>query len=320
MPSRQTQDQFIEKARQKHGSLYDYSLVDYKHSHKKVSIVCDLHGSFLQKPAAHLSGYGCPKCRYIKSAKKMALTLEQFVEKSRQVHGDLYDYSSTKYINANQKVAIGCPKHGTFHQLARSHLSGFGCTLCGLEKITDSHEDFLRKAGEVHAEKYDYSLTRYAGWDSKVEIVCREHGSFMQSPSSHLQGQGCPHCAKTGFKIDKPAFLYFVKFQKPYASFWKIGITNKTIRSRFNADTKYIVEQHSWRFLVGLQAYQLEQKVLLKFKAHKFDSKNFLFPLNPHRGDTECFNHDLPSRKVIAFIGSEVEIAELQALNARMES
>ena len=28
-----------------------------------------------------------------------------------------------------------------------------------------------------------------------MEIVCKEHGVFKQSPAAHLRGQGCPQCA-----------------------------------------------------------------------------------------------------------------------------
>ncbi len=42
------------------------------------------------------------------------LTTEQFIEKSRQVHGNRYDYSKVNYINSRTKVTIICPKHGEF--------------------------------------------------------------------------------------------------------------------------------------------------------------------------------------------------------------
>jgi group I intron endonuclease len=53
---------FEEQSRKVHGDKYDYSKVVYKHQHKKVCIICPEHGEFYQKPNAHLSGFGCPKC------------------------------------------------------------------------------------------------------------------------------------------------------------------------------------------------------------------------------------------------------------------
>ena len=31
--------------------------------------------------------------------------------------------------------------------------------------------------------------------DTKICIICPEHGEFWQSPSNHLQGQGCKQCS-----------------------------------------------------------------------------------------------------------------------------
>lgn len=58
-----TTEQFIQRAKNIHGLHYDYSLVEYIDSHKKVKIICPLHGAFLQTPNAHTSGrQGCKKC------------------------------------------------------------------------------------------------------------------------------------------------------------------------------------------------------------------------------------------------------------------
>jgi predicted GIY-YIG superfamily endonuclease len=57
-----TTKNFISKANQKHKHIYDYSLVNYIHSHFKVKIICKEHGIFEQKPNNHLSGQGCPSC------------------------------------------------------------------------------------------------------------------------------------------------------------------------------------------------------------------------------------------------------------------
>lgn len=59
---RDTKD-FIAHATKKHGHRYDYSKVEYKESLVKVKIKCRLHGIFLQSPASHLQGHGCPSCR-----------------------------------------------------------------------------------------------------------------------------------------------------------------------------------------------------------------------------------------------------------------
>lgn len=53
---------YINKAKEVHGDKYDYSLVNYDCSSKKVLIICPLHNEFSQVPHAHLRGSGCPLC------------------------------------------------------------------------------------------------------------------------------------------------------------------------------------------------------------------------------------------------------------------
>lgn len=64
-----TQEDFIKKANQVHSNIYDYNLVKYIGNKKKVIIVCNKHGKFLQTPADHLQGVGCPKCNLSKGEK-----------------------------------------------------------------------------------------------------------------------------------------------------------------------------------------------------------------------------------------------------------
>lgn len=53
---------------------------------------------------------------------------------------------------------------------------------------------WLADAKKIHGDKYDYSKVEYINARTKVCIVCPIHGEFWQTPSNHLQGQGCPIC------------------------------------------------------------------------------------------------------------------------------
>ena len=60
---RSSTEEFVEKALKIHGDKYDYSLVEYENSHKKVTLICKHHGEFLIFPSLHVNGGGgCPKC------------------------------------------------------------------------------------------------------------------------------------------------------------------------------------------------------------------------------------------------------------------
>jgi len=63
--NRSSTDEFISKAIQVHGDVYDYSNVEYIATHTLVEILCRKHGSFTQKPNTHLNGHGCHRCNNI---------------------------------------------------------------------------------------------------------------------------------------------------------------------------------------------------------------------------------------------------------------
>lgn len=121
-----TKEEFISKASEVHGDLYDYSLVDYKNNRTKVTIVCPEHGTFLQLAGSHTSGHGCPNCKDDVSRS----TKEEFIAKARDAHGDLYNYDQVEYINNVTKVTIVCPEHQAFRQSPINHTSGNGCPRC----------------------------------------------------------------------------------------------------------------------------------------------------------------------------------------------
>ena len=57
-------------------------------------------------------------------------------------------------------------------------------------------EWFIKKAREVHGDKYDYSKVEYVNNHTKVCIICPIHGEFWQTPSEHLRKCGCKKCSK----------------------------------------------------------------------------------------------------------------------------
>jgi len=57
-------------------------------------------------------------------------------------------------------------------------------------------EEFVKRAKKVHGDKYDYIKSVYEGSDSKIEIVCKKHGSFFQRARNHTDGRGCHECAE----------------------------------------------------------------------------------------------------------------------------
>jgi len=188
MPKKTNKNTFIEKAKKIHGDKYDYSKVEYINDKTKVCIICPEHGEFWQDPHTHLKGSGCKKCYWSNK-----YTTKAFIEKSKKIHGDKYDYSKVVYNGSLDKVCIICPEHGEFWQLAYVHLKGHGCPHCDKSKKLTT-ESFIEKAKKIHGDKYDYSKVEYTNNHTKVRIICPEHGEFWQDPRHHLNGCGCQAC------------------------------------------------------------------------------------------------------------------------------
>lgn len=54
---------------------------------------------------------------------------------------------------------------------------------------------FVGVSNKIHNNTYDYSLVKDIVYRrDKVDIICKKHGVFSQSPKSHLRGNGCPKC------------------------------------------------------------------------------------------------------------------------------
>lgn len=132
------------------------------------------------------------------------LTTEEFAERSRAIHGPVYDYSQVEYQGSHTKVCIVCPSHGPFIQKPNAHLNGQGCPDCGNIKrglgSKDDLESFIKKAKARHGDKYDYGLVRYVESQTPVDILCPVHGVFSQRPAAHILKHGCPTC---GYEISQ---------------------------------------------------------------------------------------------------------------------
>ena len=119
---------------------------------------------------------------------------DKFLLRAIEKHGNKYDYSKVEYNTTKDKVCIICPEHGEFWQSPEKHMNGQGCPKCIGRFLTK--DKFIRKARDVHGDKYDYSKVEIKKKKDKVCIICPEHGEFWQFPYTHMKNHGCPKCAR----------------------------------------------------------------------------------------------------------------------------
>lgn len=196
---RVTKDDFITRSNKVHDFKFDYSMVDFKDTKIKVTIVCPEHREFKQTPSKHMAGQQCPKCAHVKGGMRGRIGREGFIHRSNIIHDDFYDYSLVgDNFLSHDKVDIKCPSHGMFPQQVNCHLQGQGCPICGIEKVTenqtDTKDDFIEKAKLIHGGRYNFDKVNYVSSKTKVTVVCDLHGDFEIKPNGLLCGQGCPTC------------------------------------------------------------------------------------------------------------------------------
>jgi len=176
------------------------------------------------------------------------LTTNEFIDRAKEIHGDLYDYSLVEYRGIHSKVKIGCRQHGIFEQAAKSHISASqktnrpnGCPHCAKEISRNvnklSTTEFIEKAKQVHNDRYDYSKVIYINNYTSVEIVCPIHGSFFQLPWAHTSnGHECNKCSNSrkGLKgsrfPNKDTHLYLVEMFSEGEKFLKVGTTTRKLK------------------------------------------------------------------------------------------
>jgi hypothetical protein len=194
---RNTKSDFEIKANVVHENKYDYSKAAYVNSSTKITIICNIHGEFVQTPRDHIHAKaGCPKCGKLSASSKRSKDLVEFVKQAQLIHQDKYDYSRVVYTRNRDKVEISCPVHGVFYQTPHNHVNQKqGCPSCAGKNQTT--EEYVSKCIVVHGNKYGYTQTTFTGYNDDVKVICRIHGEFSQNANNHLKGHGCFKCGKT---------------------------------------------------------------------------------------------------------------------------
>lgn len=228
------------------------------------------------------------------------LNSDLIIEDFKETHGETYDYSLVDYKTMHTKVKIICPEHGEFEQTPNAHIrQKQDCPICGKEKKhkkqTDTTESFIIKGKQIHTNRYLYNNTLYGrNAHEKVTITCRIHGDFSITPNSFLSKKcGCPKCGKiSGVRKlsaqnnlgwsrtnwikrleGKSATLYVLRCWNEQEEFYKIGITGRTVKDRYNGpkalpynyEVIHIIESKDIGYV-----YDLEHKLLQESKQFKY--------------------------------------------------
>ena len=195
MPKRLTTEEFIQKAKAKHGDTYSYKNVVYQNSHTNVLITCREHGDFPQTPSNHLSGKGCVDC-----GGSAPVEFEKFVNRAIDLHNDRYLYDRETFTNMRDKTKIFCRKHDWFEQRPYVHLRPNGCKSCADEgRAEGTRKQRYEKLRAMLRDKFDGKISvvggQYINGHTELSFSCATHGEFKETPQNVIYTKhGCTEC------------------------------------------------------------------------------------------------------------------------------
>ena len=283
MPAKLTVEEFIRRSIEAHEVTFDYSEVHYNSLANKVKITCNKQHVFHQVANVHMRGMGCPFCN------RKRMDTKTFIEASRAIHGNKYNYSKVIYSLSRNNVEISCDQGHTFKQTPNAHLEGHGCRKCATivnaKRSTKTLDELLQQFKWRESEGFDYSRVNYITDNHKITLVCSKGHEFSQLPRAHMTGIGCPHCMTSGFSIGKSGALYLLIDVEN--SVVKVGITNRAVKTRCRDICKSSKQNFTIStyitFCEGLDAHLLEFEIIRDLK------KNFKQVSEIFDGYTECF-------------------------------
>ena len=217
-------EKFLKKAKEIFGNFYNYDRVDYIDASTKICIICPIHGEFWQTPNSHLNKTGCPICgsntKYFDIEKTIDLIKKECsIRIKNGISQTFVKYLGDWRFGATE-IIINCPLHGDYVVTIRDFLENrsFGCQKCSLNNHSlDSQREQKFQSLKNDCDKifgvnfYDFSKALYVNEDTKIEVVCKEHGSFFIKPKLLRKGSGCPLCSSKNMSIGERRILNFLK-------------------------------------------------------------------------------------------------------------
>ena len=179
MPKKITKNEYLQRCKEKG---LDLPIEDYIDSKTKIKYKCKQGHIYLQSPSKHLRGQGCTKCNG-----KYHRTHEDYYKDCKEKGLDL---PIEKYVNSYTKIKHKCKKGHIYDQTPNKHLQGQSCPYCGGTK-KKTPEEYVN---ECKNRGLDLPIGDYKGANIKVKHRCKYGHVYLQTPNSHLHGNGCPIC------------------------------------------------------------------------------------------------------------------------------
>lgn len=182
---------FIKRSKLIHKDLYDYSNAKYENNSSLINIKCNrCNETFKQRAIDHISGHGCAYC-----GNAVVLTTKEFINRSKKIFKDKFDYSKTIYINSKTIVTLICKKHNfEFIINPMSHIyrkqDCIHCTHHGISKKQIEWLKYLMNKNNIYIQ--------HALNDGELKIGKYKADGYCETNNTVYEFLGCVwhHCKK----------------------------------------------------------------------------------------------------------------------------
>ena len=178
-------------------------------------------------------------------------------------------------------------------------------------------DDFIKRAREVHGDKYDYSKVDYVNNYTKVCIICPEHGEFWQTPSAHIYNfQGCLECKKSRMEDYTKLLLEKGGLQFENEKTFEWLLYNKNMRLDFLCGSLGIECQGGQHFVPvakygGVNGFNLiVNRDKEKYRLCKEHGINILYIIPYRYRNTKIFKEFYSDKKYVFFKNIDNELIE----------
>ena len=216
-----------------------------------------------------------------------------------------YDFSDTVYKGKLNPISFKCKHHGVVTNNHPTNLfrSDYICSGCKLDALKIR---WLDRVTDIHDDRYNYSQVVYNGLTNPVEIICGIHGSFWQTPETHIKAKvGCPTCARETDRLDTTEFIRRAK--ELFGDRYDYGKSVYTLWSE--PITVTCPEHGDWETRAGshlsgticLECSIMEQrsdkeefvKKARKVHGNKYDYSDFVYVHSKYPAKVRCSKHGL---------------------------
>jgi hypothetical protein len=121
------------------------------------------------------------------------MSIEEFIKKSKLIHGDKFDYSLFEYTGSKNKSTLICNSCETeFLTTPSNNLLGKGCKNCyEISKI--DKEKVLETLSEKN-KNWKFNLDSYINSDSKIDYICNNNHKGESTYRNMIRYNVCKKC------------------------------------------------------------------------------------------------------------------------------